>query len=348
MMDTPNPAPKFETPPASLDPKKSWFGMHKVLGIVFLLAAAGAAVAGVYYWQTVRNLPTSYQPIVHKDPTASWRTYTNEQYGFEFKYPNTNLFKLETTGLPNQRLTWLQELDPTTGDVTNYEGTGAFLIDIKNNTALDAYMEIKNECEALHKSSPVHPVFAYRSVIFGGKGSYQVDCDSEFGSPYTVTIVSLNEKQSMAIESAYQGKLYDQILSTFKFTQIVVSTECSGKTGTDIGGTAYPVAEKYSILGGLGAYFTAEDCSASRLAEVVKNQYPHPDHIVLSRLPSTTLIAALKQIGLMPSPEKCADKSESSCMDWRPLKESDFIPANLVRLRSFIDFINYTDCYFCG
>ena len=84
----PNPAPQFETPPASLDPKKSWFAMHKVLGVVFLLAAAGAAVAGIYYWQTVRNLPTSYQPIVHKDPTANWKTYTNSEYGFEFKYPN--------------------------------------------------------------------------------------------------------------------------------------------------------------------------------------------------------------------------------------------------------------------
>ena len=86
-----NPAPQFETPPASLDPKKSWFAMHKVLGVVFLLAAAGAAVAGIYYWQTVRNLPTSYQPIVHKDPTANWKTYTNSQYSFEFKYPNNTV-----------------------------------------------------------------------------------------------------------------------------------------------------------------------------------------------------------------------------------------------------------------
>lgn len=74
--------------------KKNWFAVHWILGVVFLLAVAGAAVAGVYYWQTVRNIPQSVTLPVHTekvDPTANWKTYTNDQYGFEFKYP-ANLY----------------------------------------------------------------------------------------------------------------------------------------------------------------------------------------------------------------------------------------------------------------
>lgn len=70
-------------------PRRNWFVAHWILGIVFLLAVAGVAVAGIYYWQTVRQIPAVVDLPVHKNFDADWKTYTNSQYGFEFKYPQS-------------------------------------------------------------------------------------------------------------------------------------------------------------------------------------------------------------------------------------------------------------------
>ena len=79
--------PKVEPTQIQQQPKKNWFAAHWILGVVFLLAVAGAAVAGIYYWQTVRQIPAVLDLPVHKNFDANWKTYTNSQYGFEFKYP---------------------------------------------------------------------------------------------------------------------------------------------------------------------------------------------------------------------------------------------------------------------
>ena len=70
-------------------PKKNWLSAHHILGYIFLIVVAAAIIAGMYYWQTVSNMPQDVQaPVAHQDETANWQTYTNDQYGFEFKYPS--------------------------------------------------------------------------------------------------------------------------------------------------------------------------------------------------------------------------------------------------------------------
>ncbi len=86
------------------DVKKNWFSRHMILGFVFLFAILAAIVAGLYYWQTVRQIPAIVDLPVHKvkvDPTATWQTYTNAQYGFEFKYPNDWNLSDESNADPN-------------------------------------------------------------------------------------------------------------------------------------------------------------------------------------------------------------------------------------------------------
>jgi len=52
-----------------------------------LIVSSGAIVSGIYYWQTVSQIPPVAQFPVHKDEMAGWKTYTNTEYGFEFKIP---------------------------------------------------------------------------------------------------------------------------------------------------------------------------------------------------------------------------------------------------------------------
>jgi len=73
--------PQYNPPP---EPKTSWISHHKILGAVFLLAVATAAVAGYYYWDTTRNIPATIDLPVHKE----WKTYSNPIIGFELKHQN--------------------------------------------------------------------------------------------------------------------------------------------------------------------------------------------------------------------------------------------------------------------
>lgn len=69
--------------------KKS--GMKFVLvGLVgVLILVAGLAFGGYYYFTKLKPLLQTSIPTPISDPTADWKTYRNEQYGFEFKHPST-------------------------------------------------------------------------------------------------------------------------------------------------------------------------------------------------------------------------------------------------------------------
>jgi len=69
-----------------------------ITGIIIIVAVAVIAVGGVFAYQYYQNsqIPmTNIQSnpnnqIQVKDETADWKTYKNDQYGFEIKYPESN------------------------------------------------------------------------------------------------------------------------------------------------------------------------------------------------------------------------------------------------------------------
>ncbi len=75
-----------------LEPQKSWFSRHMVLGYVFLAVIFLGIVAGIYYVKYGFHKPgqqSAYSEV--KSPaaeTSDWKTYSNTQTGFEFKYPS--------------------------------------------------------------------------------------------------------------------------------------------------------------------------------------------------------------------------------------------------------------------
>ena len=62
--------------------------------LLLVIVGVGAYLLGTSKTETppiIAQVSVSISPI--PNPTANWKTYTNAQYGFEFKYPNSYSFK---------------------------------------------------------------------------------------------------------------------------------------------------------------------------------------------------------------------------------------------------------------
>ena len=62
-----------------------------IIVIIVAILAVGAVLVYQYYWQP-QTAPAPPEPSA--DETANWKTYRNEEYGYEIKYPQ-NLQKKE-------------------------------------------------------------------------------------------------------------------------------------------------------------------------------------------------------------------------------------------------------------
>ena len=61
---------------------------------VIVIIALVVIVAGYFVFYK-KSVPVAQQPIpAQKDQTTDWKTYKNDKYGFEFKYPSTYLVKI--------------------------------------------------------------------------------------------------------------------------------------------------------------------------------------------------------------------------------------------------------------
>lgn len=169
---------------------------HKILGIIFLVLAAAAIVSGIYYWQTANQ---TFAPLpIHKDATANWKTYTNTQYGFELKYPSEGKV-VGSSVFPNA-----QELVP--------QAAIGFEV-----TALGTTVGIGSSC--------------WKQITLDGKQGYSCIFSSEIGGSYRVVVAPLyidSKTPSLSTELKItipitSDSVYNQIFSTFKFTNVSAS-----------------------------------------------------------------------------------------------------------------------------
>jgi len=68
-------------------PKKT---IPTFIGVAIIVVVAVLLFGGIFAWQYyfVKPIPQVFQPVGQVNSTAGWETYTNAQYGFEFKYPS--------------------------------------------------------------------------------------------------------------------------------------------------------------------------------------------------------------------------------------------------------------------
>lgn len=200
---TPTLPPSVElTPRKTFTPKFIWT-------VVGLLILGGVASAGLWYWGDMNKGAVAPTFTPRADETAGWKTYTNAEYGFEFKYPRDwRIVDGAGTGGHEYQPDYTVGLAPKeiTQDYTN---------------AVDTY---KEPLASVVKNSPFYNGAYKRTYktefsMMDGIQCKKIVIETPLYSGGTTTGTHyLCEKNGMTFDLG----LEDQILSTFKFIEPVV------------------------------------------------------------------------------------------------------------------------------
>ncbi len=207
--------------------------VSKTLLIILAVAAlaVGGYFAGAYYmanyqdfylWPYEAEAPIATftprpSPTPTPDPTAGWKTYTNAEYGFEFKYPGDwNLINLESSRMSDFSIA----IDPVLTKIPEGDQPFALQLGIYNDLSKLDTLKLKpvSLADYLEKYS------TQSGHWFSNTSSYNV----AGVSGYKTTAVGFGnftdyyfEKNSLIFEIVrFSDKSeIDLILSTFKFTK---------------------------------------------------------------------------------------------------------------------------------
>lgn len=188
-----------------------------IIGTVIIIILAFAA--GYFVWLTQKNNPIETQVIIQPvDETTNWQTYKNEQYGFEFKYPNGRVINSEeknelgvpsfTLEFPNNQgnLTIIIEENPERWDA----------IEIKKKYFLSGFRDVGEGYPYKEEFLPINGINSFK------QSRYDLGIIEYYFIPREYKLYKLNFEFNFSIPNENlkksNQKVIDKILSTFKFT----------------------------------------------------------------------------------------------------------------------------------
>ncbi len=187
------------------DPRTNW----KYIFIVLILALL---VGGGILWLTkTQEVPFTQLPELEKpekvvkDETADWKTYRNEEYGFELKYPKNITIKKQDFSEP---------------------GSIRFAIDfgkISNN--LPVRISVSNE-DMIGVVRETMAITDEKEVIVDEVKGTQIIGQGQKDGSALESIILLTKNQKL-YQITGSGNVFNQILSTFKFIEKDETAECS-------------------------------------------------------------------------------------------------------------------------
>lgn len=171
----------------------TWFSKHKLFGYLFLVLVFAGVVALAYQWQ------------YGQDETANWKTYNNEKYGFEFRYPST----WEVKALSNEQIGFRTDRNE--------------LEILLHSNGSDEYIEnsaYTSDCDLLSdKGEGCAPIEQeVKKITINNINGYLVKQETGRITAY------LAKKDKSVTVQLYTDlpkneKIFNQILSMFKFTK---------------------------------------------------------------------------------------------------------------------------------
>lgn len=202
-----------------------------VLLLIFLLFlfGFGGFLLGKYLSvpQNIPAMPTlgskpTVIPTTASDETANWKTYTNQDYGLEFKYPSNYTFNSLGPNTSQQQLNSGQQISGTVApsyDTIEFKGADPqFELDIYhtgfdlNNLPFDGSCGSQFADKTLTEQILNKP-FKHKLVVQQADNNTNIDLCFLNQKTNLITLKASTENKSNEIKNF----LY-QILSTFKFT----------------------------------------------------------------------------------------------------------------------------------
>lgn len=198
--------------------------------IIFLVLIA---IGGAYYFGTKRgnvfptptqtptsittSTPTQITPTVKPtaDPTANWKTYANSSYSYQIKYPSDWSVIREDKDKPAFKT--IVQLTPN-NSTNNLPSVVVVIEQNTFDTVYNGLKEISERYKGTFKQFTVNNLItnANKAEFITGAGD----------SDYNIQVIFEKNKLAYNIEFLSNNppdpneiKLFDQILSTFKFTQ---------------------------------------------------------------------------------------------------------------------------------
>lgn len=172
-------------------------------------------ISGAYAIWYSFNLPPEPEPenlSVTTDKFADWKTYRDEEYGFEFKYPND----FEVTVTPTNII----EISENPGEKA-YPG---IWIEANSNPGGLSLIEWWQKTPGDHLQEQIE------NIKVGGVNVLKIKSSEGLGEDHY--LVSFNQKIIDILRIGLNDKVVDQMLSTFKFIDTSTPTQGNYKLGS--------------------------------------------------------------------------------------------------------------------
>lgn len=209
--------------------QKNNFNWWRTIAIGFGIASVGTAIAvGGYIletrkFQTVLENKVTNQlssiPTPTPNETANWKTYSNSTYGFSVKYPSDFIYEEQTSDI------FLLLTSFKNPSVIQSNG---FYVEVRSLEKLDNAVNYERSRVVGHSADRIDKETKVTKEGFEAvKLAYSTLDDKNF-----TTFVVNDEKYTYTINAP--ANLFDQIISTFKFTDPAKTDETANwQTHTD-------------------------------------------------------------------------------------------------------------------